>query len=47
LKSSDVPAEVKAKYSEAFVNDFCFAGNRDTRKQQSSCPPMSQCSAGE
>jgi hypothetical protein len=47
LKSGDVPSDVKTKYSEAFVNDFCFAGNRDTRKQQSSCPPMSQCSAGE
>lgn len=46
LTPSDIPAEVITKYSKSFVEDFCFKKNRDPRKQQSSCPPMSQCSDG-
>ena len=47
LTPKDVPDEVKTKYSEAWINDFCFAQNRDKRPQQSTCPPMAQCSPGE
>jgi hypothetical protein len=46
LTLSDIPDEVITKYSKSFVEDFCFKKNRDPRTQQSSCPPMSQCSAG-
>jgi hypothetical protein len=42
----DIPTDVKEKYSKKFVEDVCFKGNRDPTKQHSSCPPMSQCSAG-
>jgi len=43
LTPSDVPQDVIDKYSASFVKDFCFAGNRDPRKQHSNCPPMGQC----
>ncbi|HXA20579.1 MAG TPA: hypothetical protein VN380_26605 [Thermoanaerobaculia bacterium] len=46
LTLSDIPDEVITKYSKSFVEDVCFKGNRDPTKQKSSCPPMSQCSAG-
>jgi hypothetical protein len=44
LKAADVPPDVVTKYSKEFVEGVCFAQNRDTRSQQSTCPPMSQCS---
>lgn len=43
---SDIPDDVITRYSKSFVENVCFKGNRDPGKQQSSCPPMSQCSAG-
>jgi len=46
LTPSDVPQDVIDKYSESFVKDFCFAGNRDKRAQKSNCPPMNQCTPG-
>jgi hypothetical protein len=48
LNFGDIPPEVKTKYSEKWINDICFTGNRDTKtKQESTCPPMKQCSEGE
>jgi hypothetical protein len=47
LTPKDIPADVVKKYSKNFVENFCFAANRDIRPQSGSCPPMFQCSAGE
>jgi hypothetical protein len=47
LTPKDIPADVVKKYSKNFVENFCFAANRDIRSQQGTCPPMSKCSAGE
>lgn len=47
LTPADVPADVVTKYSKAFVEDFCFAKNRDTRPQKGTCPPMTQCAEGD
>ncbi|HEV7425733.1 MAG TPA: metallophosphoesterase [Thermoanaerobaculia bacterium] len=47
LTPADVPADVVTKYSKAFVEDFCFAKNRDTRPQKGICPPMTQCAEGD
>ncbi|MEA2338163.1 MAG: hypothetical protein QOE82_2170 [Thermoanaerobaculia bacterium] len=47
LKSTDVPPEVKTKYTEKWINDVCFAGNHDDRKQKGNCPPMTQCAEGD
>jgi len=47
LTPADIPADVVTKYSKAFVDDFCFAKNRDMRSQKGSCPPMSQCAPGD
>jgi len=46
LTLDDIPDEVIKRYSKSFVEDFCFKKNRDPRAQNSSCPPMSQCSDG-
>jgi hypothetical protein len=47
LTPKDIPADVVKKYSKNFVENFCFAANRDIRTQEGTCPPMRQCSAGE
>jgi hypothetical protein len=47
LTAGDIPADVVAKYSKAFVEDFCFAKNRDPRLQKGNCPPMTQCAEGD
>ncbi len=46
LTPKDIPAEVMKKYSQTFVENFCFAANRDIHPQQGTCPSMSQCSSG-
>jgi hypothetical protein len=46
LTVDDIPDDVITRYSKSFVEDFCFKKNRDPRAQNSSCPPMSQCSDG-
>ena len=46
LTPKDIPADVVKKYSKIFVENFCFAANRDIRPQQGTCPPMFQCSTG-
>ncbi|MDP9361130.1 MAG: metallophosphoesterase [Acidobacteriota bacterium] len=46
LTPKDIPADVVKKYSKNFVENFCFAANRDIRPQEGTCPPMSQCSTG-
>ena len=46
LTPKDIPADVVNKYSKNFVENFCFAANRDIAPQQGYCPPMSQCYAG-
>src|SRR5258708_22573923 len=45
LTPKDVPADVVKKYSKNFVENFCFAANRDIHPQEGFCPPMFQCSA--
>ena len=47
LTPKDIPADVVKKYSKNFVENFCFAANRNISPQQGYCPPMLQCSAGE
>lgn len=46
LTPKDIPAGVVKKYSKTFVENFCFAANRDIQPQDGFCPPMFQCSAG-
>jgi hypothetical protein len=46
LTPKDIPADVVKKYSKTFVENFCFAANRDIHPQQGTCPPMYQCSTG-
>jgi len=46
ITPKDIPADVVKKYSKNFVENFCFAANRDIRPQQGTCPPMSKCSVG-
>ena len=47
ITASDVPADVVTKYTKAFVEDKCFANNKDYGKQLGSCPPMKQCGPGD
>lgn len=44
LTSKDIPADVVKKYSKNFIENFCFAANRDLQPQESGCPPFSKCS---
>jgi hypothetical protein len=44
ITPKDIPADVVKKYSKNFVENFCFAANRDIRPQEGFCPPMFQCS---
>lgn len=46
LTLKDIPADVVKKYSKTFVENFCFAANRDIHPQDGFCPPMFQCSGG-
>lgn len=46
LTQKDIPADVVKKYSKNFIENFCFAANRDLQPQESNCPPMSKCSTG-
>jgi len=39
LKSGDIPADVKSRYTESWVNEACFAGNRRLENKKSSEPP--------
>lgn len=43
---ADIPAAVLTKYSEKWIKDACFVGNRDLTAQDSDCPAMHQCSPG-
>lgn len=47
LTPKDIPADVVKKYSKNFIENFCFAANRDIHPQEGYCPPMSKCSAGD
>jgi hypothetical protein len=47
LTPKDIPADVVKKYSKNFVENFCFAANRNISPQQGYCPPMSQCTPGD
>jgi len=47
LRPKDIPAGVVKKYSKDFVENFCFAANRDLQPQHGYCPPMSKCSTGD
>jgi len=44
---ADIPSAVKTKYSEKWINDACFVGNRDFNAQEGDCPPMKQCGPGD
>jgi hypothetical protein len=46
VTSKDIPADVVKKYSKNFIENFCFAANRDLHPQESTCPPMYKCSTG-
>ena len=44
ITPKDIPADVVKKYSKNFIENFCFAANRNMTPQEGNCPPMSQCS---
>jgi hypothetical protein len=39
LKPGDIPKEVKERYTESWINEACFAGNRRAENKKSSEPP--------
>jgi hypothetical protein len=45
ITPKDIPADVVKKYSKNFVENFCFAANRNISPQEGFCPPMSQCAS--
>ena len=47
LTLADIPQAVLIKYSEKWIMDTCFVGNRDFSAQGGTCPPMKQCSPGD
>jgi hypothetical protein len=44
ITPKDIPADVVKKYSKNFVENFCFAANRNITPQEGFCPPMLKCS---
>ncbi len=47
LTPKDIPADVIKKYSRNFVDNVCFAANRNMATQTGYCPPMQQCTDGD
>lgn len=45
VTENDVPADIKDKYSEKWVKEFCFEKNQDPNPKAGTCPSLSQCSA--